>query len=72
MFIPTRVIFCETTCDQMMKNDFPLCEFILVETINTGAKQVLGGHVNLKFQRDRSTRNITRKKITLSHVKVER
>jgi hypothetical protein len=24
MFIPTRVIFCETTCYQMMKNDFSL------------------------------------------------
>jgi hypothetical protein len=22
MFIPTRVIFCETMCDQVMKNDF--------------------------------------------------
>jgi hypothetical protein len=38
MFIPTHVFFCETTCDQMMKNDFSLCEFILVQTINTGAK----------------------------------
>jgi hypothetical protein len=40
-FIPTRVIFCETTCVQMMKNDFPLCEFLLVETIYTGAKYCL-------------------------------
>jgi hypothetical protein len=27
MFIPTRVIFCETTCDQMMKNDFSCANF---------------------------------------------
>jgi hypothetical protein len=41
MFIPTRVFFCETTCDQMNKNDIPLCEFLLVATINTGAKHCL-------------------------------
>jgi hypothetical protein len=44
MFIPTHVIFCETTCDQMMKNDFPLCKFLLVETINTGAKHLPEHH----------------------------
>jgi hypothetical protein len=41
MFIPTREIFCETTCVQMMNNDFPLCEFILVETMYTGSKHCL-------------------------------
>jgi hypothetical protein len=46
MFIPTRVIFCETTCDQMMKNDFLLCEFLLVETINRGAKNCLNTTVS--------------------------
>jgi hypothetical protein len=46
MFIPTRVNFCETMCDQMMKNDFPLCEFLLVETINTGAKHCLNTTVS--------------------------
>jgi hypothetical protein len=46
MFNPTRVVFCETTCDQMMKNDFPLCEFPLVETINTGAKRCLNTTVS--------------------------
>jgi hypothetical protein len=45
MFIPTRVIFCETTCEQMMKNDFPLCELFFVEIIYTGAKHCL----NTKF-----------------------
>jgi hypothetical protein len=44
MFIPTRVIFCETTCDQMMKNNFPLCEFLLVETIYTGGKALSEHH----------------------------
>jgi hypothetical protein len=46
MFIPTRLMFCETTCDQMMKNDFPLCEFLLVETINIGAKHCLNTTVS--------------------------
>jgi hypothetical protein len=46
MFIPTRVMFCETTCDQMMKNDLLLCEFLLVETINTGAKHFLNTTVS--------------------------
>jgi hypothetical protein len=46
MFIPTCVTFYETMCDQMMKNDFPLCEFLLVETINTGAKHCLNTTVS--------------------------
>jgi hypothetical protein len=50
MFIPTRVIFCETMCDQMMNNDFPLSEFLLVETIYTRAKHWLNttiSHIRL-------------------------
>jgi hypothetical protein len=46
MFIPTCVIFCETTCDQMMKNDFLLCEFLLVEIIYIGAKHCLNTMVS--------------------------
>jgi hypothetical protein len=46
MFILTRVMFCETTYDQIMKNDFPLCEFLLVETINTGEKHCLNTMVS--------------------------
>jgi hypothetical protein len=30
----------------MMKNDFPLCKFLLVETINTGAKHCLNTTVS--------------------------
>jgi hypothetical protein len=47
MFIPTRVIFCETTCEQMMKNNFPLCEFLLVETIYTRAKHYVNTYLPL-------------------------
>jgi hypothetical protein len=46
MFISTRVTFCETTRGQMMENDFTLCEFLLVETINTGAKHCLNTTVS--------------------------
>jgi hypothetical protein len=50
MFIPTRVIFCETTCDQMMKNDSSLCKFRLFETIYIRAKHCLNttiSHIRL-------------------------
>jgi hypothetical protein len=46
MFISTHVIFCETMCDQMMKNDLSLCEFLLVDTINTGAKHCMNTTVS--------------------------
>jgi hypothetical protein len=46
MFISTRVIFCETMCDQMIKNDFSLCEVLLVDTINTVAKHCMNTTVS--------------------------
>jgi hypothetical protein len=33
-------------CEQMMKNDFPLSEFLLVETIYTGANHRLNTMVS--------------------------